>query len=41
LLADKAVELEYVEAISYKHVGAILKKTHSNRISRRPGAWGN
>lgn len=30
LLADKAVELEYVEAISYGEVRRILKKTNSN-----------
>lgn len=32
LLADKAVELEYVAAISYGEVRRILKKTHSNLI---------
>jgi transposase len=31
LLADKAVELEFVETISHKTVGEILKKTLSNR----------
>lgn len=31
LLADKVVELEFVDAISYKTVGEILKKTSSNR----------
>ena len=31
LLADKAVELEYVASISYVGVGRILKKTNSNR----------
>lgn len=31
LLADKAVELEYVEAISHVEVGRILKKTNSSR----------
>ena len=31
LLAEKAVELEYVEEISHTHVGRILKKTNSNR----------
>lgn len=31
LLAEKAVELEYVEEISHTHVGRILKKTTSNR----------
>jgi len=32
LLADKAVALEYVEAISYGEVRRILKKTNSNLI---------
>ena len=32
LLADKAVELEYVEAISYGEVRRILKKTNSSLI---------
>lgn len=32
LLAEKAVELEYVAGISHTHVGRILKKTTSNRI---------
>lgn len=31
LLADKAVELEYVDAISYGEVRRILKKTNSSR----------
>lgn len=31
LLAEKAVELEYVTEISHTHVGRILKKTNSNR----------
>lgn len=31
LLAEKAVELEYVEEISHTHVGRILKKTNSSR----------
>jgi putative transposase len=31
LLADKAVELDLVEAISHDHVGTILKKTNSSR----------
>jgi transposase len=30
LLAEKAVELEYVEHISHTHVNRILKKTNSN-----------
>jgi putative transposase len=32
LLADKAVELGYVEGISHTEVRKILKKTNSNRI---------
>ena len=32
LLAEKAVELEYVEKISHTHVNRILKKTNSNPI---------
>ncbi len=31
LLAEKAVELAYVEEISHTHVGRILKKTNSSR----------
>lgn len=31
LLAEKAVELEYVEHLSHMHVARILKKTNSNR----------
>ena len=31
LLADKLVELQYVDAISYESVRQILKKTNSNR----------
>lgn len=31
LLADKVVELGYVEHLSHNHVGKILKKTNSNR----------
>ena len=31
LLADKAVELEFIETISHESVGTILKKTLSNR----------
>lgn len=31
LLADKAVELHFIEMISHKSVGTILKKTLSNR----------
>ncbi len=32
LLADKAVELEYCEAVSHNSVKEILKKTNSSRI---------
>ena len=32
LLADKLVELEIVEEVSYQTVGRILKKTNSSRI---------
>lgn len=32
LLADKAVELEIIDRISYVSVGQVLKKTNSNRI---------
>jgi len=32
LLADKAVELDLVEAVSHNEVGRILKKTNSSRI---------
>ena len=32
LLADKAVELDFVEHLSHNHAGQILKKTNSNRI---------
>ena len=31
LLADKAVELQFIETISYGSIGTILKKTLSNR----------
>ena len=37
LLADKAVELQYVEAISYETVRRTLKKTNSNRGRRLAG----
>ena len=37
LLAGTAVELGYVEAISHNHIKTILKKTNSNRISKRRG----
>lgn len=32
LLADKSVELEYIDSISHTSVGSILKKTALNRI---------
>lgn len=32
LLADKAVELDIIDSISYVAVGQLLKKTNSNRI---------
>ncbi len=32
LLADKAVELAYLDTLSHTEVGRILKKTNSNRI---------
>ena len=32
LLADKLVELELIDSISYKTVGEVLKKTNSNPI---------
>lgn len=38
LLADKAVELGYCETISHTQVSKILKKTNSNRTSRKLGA---
>jgi putative transposase len=38
LLADKAVELELVDKISHEAVRRMLKKTNSNRTSRRDGA---
>jgi hypothetical protein len=31
LLADKLVELEIVDAVSYRTVGRVLKKTHLSR----------
>jgi transposase len=37
LLADKAVELELVEAISHNEVGEILKKMNFSHISNKPG----
>lgn len=38
LLANKVVELGYVEKISHTQVGNILKKMNSNRTSKRRGA---
>jgi transposase len=38
LLADKAVELCYVEDISHESVRSMLKKTNSSRTSRGNGA---
>ena len=32
LLADKAVELDFVQSVSHNEVGRILKKINSNRI---------
>jgi hypothetical protein len=32
LLADKAVELEIIDSISYVSIGQVLKKTNSNHI---------
>lgn len=37
LLADKAVELNYVDSISYETVRRVLKKTNSNRGAKRVG----
>lgn len=37
LLADKAVELEYIDSISYETVRRVLKKTRSNRGSGSVG----
>jgi len=37
LLADKAVELEYIDGISYETVRRVLKKTKSNRGRRKDG----
>lgn len=38
LLADKAIELGFVETISHSTVKEVLKKTGSNHTSRRHGA---
>lgn len=37
LLADRAVELEYIDNVSYETVRRVLKKTKSNRGSRSDG----
>lgn len=37
LLADKAVELEYIDSVSYETVRRVLKKTKSNHGSRSAG----
>ena len=37
LLADRAVELEYVDSISHETVRRVLKKTKSNRGGRSAG----
>jgi transposase len=37
LLADQAVELDYIDSISYETVRRVLKKTKSNRGSRSVG----
>ena len=38
LLADKLVELEYVDSISFKQVGRILKKMNCNLTEKNNGA---
>ncbi len=37
LLADRAVELEYIDRVSYETVRRVLKKTKSNRGGRLDG----
>ena len=37
LLADKAVELHYLDSISHLEVGRILKKTRSSRTNKNNG----
>jgi predicted XRE-type DNA-binding protein len=39
LLADKCVELNYTDSISFKSIQRILKKHNLNRISKRIGAF--
>ena len=38
LLAEKAVEMNYIDSISHMEVSRILKKTLSNRINKNNGA---
>lgn len=40
LLADKAVELGFVDSVSHNHVREILKKTNSDRTDKRCGVSG-
>lgn len=40
LLADKAVELGFVNSVSHNHVGQILKKTLSDHTNKRCGVSG-
>ena len=40
LLADKSVEMGYIESISHMEVSRILKKTRSNRTNKSNGASG-
>jgi len=37
LLADKAVQMSYIDSISAMEVGRILKKTHSSRTNKNNG----
>lgn len=37
LLADKAVEMGYVEQVSHTEVGRLLKKTLSDRTAKNNG----
>lgn len=40
LLADKAVEMNYIDSISHMEVGRILKKTLCSRTNKNSGASG-
>jgi putative transposase len=40
LLADKLVELDYVDSISFKQVGLVLKKTNCSPTEKGNGASG-